>query len=131
MPFQVFLIIFQTCFSVGNRRQTDLTQCSDWLSAVSLAPMCQQATQFALMHLCNPFSLLVSLGKTELGFKNILKHDANVGVLFTIIIIFDRLFGIVVSTSDCHPRGPGFDSQLYPRKSLIQTFESVGRANRA
>ena len=27
----------------------------------------------------------------------------------------DRLFGIVVSTSDCHPRGPGFDSRLYPR----------------
>ena len=27
----------------------------------------------------------------------------------------DHLFGIVVSTSDCHPRGPGFDSQLYPR----------------
>ena len=27
----------------------------------------------------------------------------------------DRLFGRVVSTSDCHPRGPGFDSPLYPR----------------
>ena len=27
----------------------------------------------------------------------------------------DRQFGIVVSTSDCHPRGPGFDSRLYPR----------------
>ena len=26
----------------------------------------------------------------------------------------DHLFGIVVSTSDCHPRGPGFDSRLYP-----------------
>ena len=25
------------------------------------------------------------------------------------------MFGIVVSTSDCHPRGPGFDSRLYPR----------------
>ena len=23
--------------------------------------------------------------------------------------------GIVVSTSDCHQRGPGFDSRLYPR----------------
>ena len=28
---------------------------------------------------------------------------------------FDHLFGIVVSTSDYHPRGPGFDSRLYPR----------------
>ena len=27
----------------------------------------------------------------------------------------DHLFGIVVSTSDCHPRGPRFDSWLYPR----------------
>ena len=27
----------------------------------------------------------------------------------------DRLFGIVVSTSDCHPRGPGFDTRIYPR----------------
>ena len=26
-----------------------------------------------------------------------------------------RLFGIVVSTSDCHPRGPGFHSRLYSR----------------
>ena len=25
------------------------------------------------------------------------------------------LFGIVVSTTDCHPRGPGFNSRLYPR----------------
>ena len=27
----------------------------------------------------------------------------------------DRLFGIVVSKSDCHARGPGFDSRLYTR----------------
>ena len=27
----------------------------------------------------------------------------------------DRLFVTVISTSDCHPRGPGFDSRLYPR----------------
>ena len=37
-------------------------------------------------------------------------------LLFTSgIIQSDHLFGIVVSTSDCHPRGPGFDSRLYPR----------------
>ena len=34
----------------------------------------------------------------------------------------DHLFGIVVSTSDCHPRGPGFDSRLYPRNF----FGSIG-----
>ena len=28
---------------------------------------------------------------------------------------YDRLFGIVVSTSDCHPISPGFDSRLYLR----------------
>ena len=28
---------------------------------------------------------------------------------------YDHLFGIVVSTSDCHPKGPGFDSRQYPR----------------
>ena len=28
---------------------------------------------------------------------------------------FGSLYGIVVSTSDCHPRSPGFDSRLYPR----------------
>ena len=27
----------------------------------------------------------------------------------------DHLFDIVVSTSDLRPRGPGFDSWLYPR----------------
>ena len=27
----------------------------------------------------------------------------------------DRLFDIVVSTSDCRPRGPGFGSRSYPR----------------
>ena len=27
----------------------------------------------------------------------------------------DHLFGIVVSIPDCHPRGPRFDSWLYPR----------------
>ena len=31
------------------------------------------------------------------------------------MISFDRLFGIVVSMSDCNPRGPGFDSRLYLR----------------
>ena len=34
----------------------------------------------------------------------------------------DRLFDIVVSTSDCHPKGPGFDSWLSPRNFS----ESIG-----
>ena len=33
--------------------------------------------------------------------------------IFLYFHFIDCLFGIVVSTSDCHPRGPGFDSQLY------------------
>ena len=34
---------------------------------------------------------------------------------FLCLLLIHRLFGIVVSTSDSHPRGPGFDSRLYPR----------------
>ena len=42
--------------------------------------------------------------------------ETIVCTIFTNILKFwDHLFGIVVSTSDCHPRGPGFDSRLYPR----------------
>ena len=39
-------------------------------------------------------------------------------ITITIIIVIKvmvRLFGIVVSMSHCHPRGPGFDSRPYPR----------------
>ena len=36
------------------------------------------------------------------------KYDSNLKDLH------DRLFGIVVTRLTCHPRGPGFDSQLYP-----------------
>ena len=32
-------------------------------------------------------------------------------LIIIIIIIIDHLLGIVVSMSDCHPRGPGFDSR--------------------
>ena len=41
--------------------------------------------------------------------------------------ITDRLFGIVVSMSDCHPRGPGFDSRLYPR-NVSGSIESATRS---
>ena len=37
-------------------------------------------------------------------------------VIFISLLVWnDRLFDIVVSMSDCHPRGPGLDSRLYPR----------------
>ena len=39
-------------------------------------------------------------------------------VLLHIPVVYtvgDRVFGMVVGMSDCHPRVPGFDSQLYPR----------------
>ena len=38
------------------------------------------------------------------------------------MIMVDRLFGIVVSMSDYHPRGPGLDSRLYP----INCYGSIG-----
>ena len=31
------------------------------------------------------------------------------------VAIVNSLFDMVVSTSDCHPRYPGFDSRLYSR----------------
>ena len=40
---------------------------------------------------------------------------SNQGFYCAFVSCEDQLFGIVVSTSDCHPRGPGFDSRLYPR----------------
>ena len=36
------------------------------------------------------------------------------------------LFGIVVSTSDCHPKGPGFDSRLYPRNFSGSVVSGTG-----
>ena len=36
-------------------------------------------------------------------------------ILILYILDFDHLFGVVVSTSGCHSRGPGFDSRLYGR----------------
>ena len=44
----------------------------------------------------------------------------------TNINIKDHLFGIVVSMSDCHPRGPGFDSRLYPRNFSISIGSGTG-----
>ena len=51
-------------------------------------------------------------------FLNILEDS---GKITRLCCELDRQFGIVVSTSDCHPRGPGFDSRLYPR-----TFSGTG-----
>ena len=42
-------------------------------------------------------------------------------------ILCDRLFGIVVSTSDCHQRDPWFDSRLYPR-NFSEGIGSVSRS---
>ena len=54
--------------------------------------------------------------------KNIFLHKTKYYIQISIPIIISGcilnivwLFGIMVSTSDCHPRVPGFDSLLYPR----------------
>ena len=39
---------------------------------------------------------------------------------------YKDLFGIVVSTSDYHPRGPGFDSRLYSRNFLGSIGSGTG-----
>ena len=38
----------------------------------------------------------------------------------------DSLLGIVVSTYGCHPRGPGFDSWLYPRNFSRSIVSGTG-----
>ena len=58
-------------------------------------------------------------GRPSVSAENVFSLIHDLAELWTII---DRLFGIVVSTSDCYPRDPGFDSQLYPRNF----FGSIG-----
>ena len=53
----------------------------------------QESLRCPCLYLCNPENFFSSYGQWS--------HD--------------RLFDIVVSKSDCHPRGPGFHSRLYPR----------------
>ena len=52
-------------------------------------------------------------GRTTALVPEFAVKDLPLGRSLLIIIIMDRLSGIVVSTSDYHPRGPGFDSRLY------------------
>ena len=54
-----------------------------------------------------------------LEFQYILKYG-KIDSFHYLNTFFDHLFGIVVSTSDCHPRGHGFDSRLYPRNSFLE-----------
>ena len=66
----------------------------------------------------------------DLNFK--ILFFANCFLLLTILSVlfvhYDYLFGIVVSMSDCRPRGPRFDSQLYPRnfsRSIVSGTGSI------
>ena len=48
----------------------------------------------------------------------------NQQLTITYLTMTISLFGIVVSTPDCHPRDPGFDFRLYPRNfSEVQGLE--------
>ena len=89
--------------------------------AVAYAPVTQRA------RVRSPVGTRI-LGEVFSGFslrcktnaKNFGPHSSPVitwpsYIIQTIYHPSDRLFGIVVSTSDCHPIGPGFDSRLYPR----------------
>ena len=68
------------------------------------------------------------ISKSFLGIVlQILQEVYNKGVNIAIIEYKDLLFGIVVSTSDCRPRGPGFDSRLYPRNFS----ENIGSGTRS
>ena len=54
-------------------------------------------------------------------------HLINMGHILNLYYASDgHLFGIVVSTSDCHPRAPGFDSRLYPRNFSVSIGSGMG-----
>ena len=55
-------------------------------------------------------------------YITLLQMTTIITLLVLLLLLYDHLFGIVVSTSDCHPKGPGFDSRLYPRNF----FGSIG-----
>ena len=89
--------------------------------AVAYAPVTQRA------RVRSPVGTRI-LGEVFSGFslrcktnaKNFGPHSSPVitwpsYIIQTIYHPSDRLFGIVVSTSDCYQRGPGVDSRLYPR----------------
>ena len=61
-----------------------------------------QQTPHTLEELKAGMKLTISEDELMLVNVTFLKDAKNVWT--------DCLFGIVVSTSDCHPRGPGFDS---------------------
>ena len=71
---------------------------ADWLRSQG-----HLTTTQVLQILCKPCKDVIDVVKIKTDF--LLKYSNS----------FDGLFGIVVSTSDCHPRGPGFDSRLYHR----------------
>ena len=48
--------------------------------------------------------------------RNVYQIQRNSINILADIFLTELLFSIVDSTSDCHPRGPGFDSRLYSRK---------------
>ena len=54
----------------------------------------------------------------------------TVSVTVCVMLLCDHLFGIVISTSNCHPRGPGFDSRLYPRNFSGSIGSGTGSTQR-
>ena len=57
-----------------------------------------------------------SRGISDCVFPPTISHESTSALKhINVIIIIDRLFGIVVTTSDCHPKDPRFDSRLYLR----------------
>ena len=55
------------------------------------------------------------LHNTQFPLRNDCQCNATMVKHHMTEIEYDRLFGMVVSMCDCHPRGPGLDSRLYPR----------------
>ena len=69
--------------------------------------------------------------KNRLTLSNRVKRRWNWVLLsfqitILIVIFYDRLFSIAVSTSDCHPRGPEFDFRLYHRNFTESMVSGTG-----
>ena len=80
-----------------------------------------RASTFSVRSHKDPFAFVTALPRSsdpKIRMKCYLilrKLHRTHKIFLKIILSPDHLFGIVVSTSDCLPRGPRFDSQLYPR----------------
>ena len=80
----------------------------------------EAANKVSLPVVRNPLLIEIHLLKLGHWTLNATKYVRCARTFFLLLLndfvsLKDRLFEMAVSMSDCHPRGPGFDSRLYSR----------------